>query len=212
MNTRCLLCSLAFAGAITVLAVVPSLTGPASGQEQPAVEPLLKQWEKEVQARLEKDAKLKALAAKFPLVLLHSRALYAGGDYKHSAFSFIHQSADPDRHHNDVQLLFHNGDVLTESVSGQTEIPVKTWNHVAMVRDGRKIVVYLNGHEAPEVSDEASNSDPSGSDEVFIGGYGYNFEGRIDEIAIYDRPLPADEVARHYRAADVTPVARPSRP
>jgi hypothetical protein len=69
----------------------------------------MEQWEKDIRTRLEKDARLKALAAKYPLVLLHSRALYAGGDYKRSAYSFIHESADEAKHRNDVQVLFHNG-------------------------------------------------------------------------------------------------------
>jgi hypothetical protein len=55
----------------------------------------MQQWEKDVRARLDKDAKLKALAAKHPLVVLHSRALYAGGDYGQSAYSFIHESGRP---------------------------------------------------------------------------------------------------------------------
>jgi hypothetical protein len=69
----------------------------------------MEQWEKDIRARLEKDAKLKALAAKHPLVVLHSRALYCAGDYKESAYSFVHESADEAKHRNNVQLLFHNG-------------------------------------------------------------------------------------------------------
>ena len=52
---------------------------------------------------------MKALAAKYPLVVLHSRVLYRIGDYHRSAYSFIHQSADEKTHRNNVQLLFHNG-------------------------------------------------------------------------------------------------------
>jgi hypothetical protein len=29
----------------------------------------------------------------------------------------------------------------------------------------------------------------------------FNFEGRIDEVAIYLRSVPANELRRHYRAA-----------
>jgi hypothetical protein len=69
----------------------------------------MQQWGKDIRARLKKDAKLNKLAAKHPLVILHSRALYAGGDYKRSAYSFIHESADEGKHRNNVQILFHNG-------------------------------------------------------------------------------------------------------
>jgi hypothetical protein len=91
-------------------AVVPVLfpNGP-QGDAKPKVELLMPRWEKEVRAAMEKDAKLKALAAKHPLVLLHSRALYAEGDYKRSCYSFIHESTDSAKHHNEVHLQFHNG-------------------------------------------------------------------------------------------------------
>ncbi len=70
--------------------------------------PMMKEWEQEVRARIAKDAKLKALAAKYPLVLLHSRA-YARGDYDLSAFSFIYETSDPEKHGNNVQFLWGNG-------------------------------------------------------------------------------------------------------
>jgi hypothetical protein len=102
------------------------------------------------------------------------------------------------------KLLFHTGDRLKEGLLGRTDIKTKTWNHVAMVREGRKVIVYLNGGPAAEVSGEAGTSVPAGTDRLFIGGRndGFaGFEGRIDEVAVYNRPLSMDEVAGHYRAA-----------
>ncbi len=95
-----------------VARLVPAFmpNGPASGDAKPNVDALTKRWEKEIRARLEKDAKPKLLAAKHPLVVLHSRTLYFGdGEYKKSAYSFIHESTDKAKHGNDVQILFHNG-------------------------------------------------------------------------------------------------------
>jgi len=95
---------------ITILAVVavavPSLI---RGDDQQTIEQMIKQWDKQIRSSMEKDAKSKALAAKHPLVVLHSRHLYAEGDYKGSAFSFVYETADPAKHGNDVQILFHNG-------------------------------------------------------------------------------------------------------
>ncbi len=94
--------------ALLLLAVSPP--SGAQTNEKPDVGPLLQQWEKDVRARLDKNDKLKALAETYSLVVLHSRAKYAGGDYKHSAYSFIYRTSDEKKHFNDVQLLFDNGD------------------------------------------------------------------------------------------------------
>jgi hypothetical protein len=112
MSTRSQIRSLAGAGALAFFATaILPLGSPAEDKKQP-VDRLLQQWEKEIKGRLKKDAKLKALAAKYPLVVLHSRARYAGRDYKRSAYSFIYESAAEDaedKHRNNVQVLFHNG-------------------------------------------------------------------------------------------------------
>jgi hypothetical protein len=109
MSTRSQIRSLASAGVLAFLATAILPLGSAAEDEKQPVEPLLRQWEKEIQGRLKKDRKLKALAAKHPLVILHSRARYANGDYKRSAYSFIYESADEGKHRNNVQILFHNG-------------------------------------------------------------------------------------------------------
>jgi hypothetical protein len=101
--------SVTLRGLASCLAVALLAYGRVSSQDKPGVAPLLRQWEKDVRQRMAKDKTLRFLAAKYPLVVLHSRALYAGGDYKGSAYSFTHQSANPAKHKNDVQLLFHNG-------------------------------------------------------------------------------------------------------
>ncbi len=69
---------------------------------------LLAGWSKTVTAKIEKDATLKELAAKYPPVLLHSRR-YAGGRYLFSTYSFIYETAEEAKHFNDVQIQFDNG-------------------------------------------------------------------------------------------------------
>ena len=83
----------------------------AQGQEKPV--PQLQQWEQDVRLRIAKDDKLKPLAAKYPLVLLHSLRLYSDADQW--AFSFINETSDstknshPTRGYNDFQLRFNGG-------------------------------------------------------------------------------------------------------
>ena len=104
---------------------------------------------------------------------------------------------------NSGKLFFYNGDSLKETLAGTTEIPPKKWTHVVLVRDGRKVAVYLNGNPKPEVSGEAAAGFAPDCVQVFVGGRNdnlANFEGRIDEAALYDRALSPEEIARHYAA------------
>ncbi len=86
--------------------------------------------------------------------------------------------------------------------TGETVIAPRTWNHVALVREGRRASLYLNGAETPEIACEASPATVDGR-LVFGGadGMAETLEGRIDEIAVFGRALKADEIARRVRLA-----------
>jgi hypothetical protein len=102
------------------------------------------------------------------------------------------------------KLFVYNGDWLEEVLVGKTEIAPQTWNHVVFVRDRRKVTVYLNGETSPEISGEAAPGHGPGVDQLFLGGRNdglFNFEGKMDEVALYDRALSAEEAASHFRAA-----------
>lgn len=113
---------------------------------------------------------------------------------------------------NTGKLIFHNGDNDDQVLAGSTVIERWTWNHVVLVRDGDKVTVYLNGN--PEIDGKAKSPIPPTVAQFFVGGRcdrESNFEGRIDETAIYDRALTADEVTKLYRAATgTTSVAKTS--
>src|SRR5207244_455751 len=82
-------------------------TGLRQEDDTTVIDRLMAQWDKDVRDRISKDEKLKAIAAKNPLVILHSRAYASGGRYGRSAFSFVHETSDPSKHRSNVQLLFH---------------------------------------------------------------------------------------------------------
>lgn len=102
------------------------------------------------------------------------------------------------------KLFFYNGDELKQLLVGKTEIPLKTWTYVALVRDGDRMTLYVNGYPEPEIDAQAEVSYPNSMEQFFIGGrYDniFNFEGKIDEVAVYDRLLSSQEVAKHYAAS-----------
>ena len=102
------------------------------------------------------------------------------------------------------RLFFSNGKGQGETLQGKTEILAKTWNNVVVVRDSKKLVVYLNGKTPPEISGETRVAFPPGLDEVFIAGRNDNladFYGKISEVSIYNRALTPQEITKHYSAA-----------
>jgi len=82
-----------------------------------------------------------------------------------------------------------------------------TWSHVAFVYDGTTWKFYINGTLESMVSPangQLGNIIPSALN-LRIGGRYWdmpngNFSGVIDEVAIYNRSITADEVAAHYAA------------
>ncbi|MBN9691269.1 MAG: c-type cytochrome [Verrucomicrobia bacterium] len=113
------------------------------------------------------------------------------------------------------RLFFFNGNERNTLLVGRTEIPWLTWNHVVLIRDERRVTVYLNGQPTPEISGEADLTWPAGTQTVFFGGRNDRFapfEGRLDELAVYDRVLTATEVADHVRRSELPNRAQAAAP
>lgn len=81
---------------------------------------------------------------------------------------------------------------------GRTAIAPKSWNQVAVVRDGARVSVYLNG------SEEMSGHIPvAAGGELLFGaapGETATLEGKLDEAVLFRRPLGAGEIRRHSEA------------
>ncbi|PQO27374.1 hypothetical protein C5Y96_17690 [Blastopirellula marina] len=76
---------------------------------------------------------------------------------------------------------------------GKTPIQRWTWANVVLVRKGKDVGVYLNG----QLEIEAQADSIATTDHVYIGGHANNtnnWEGRLDEVAIFDRALTIAEI------------------
>jgi hypothetical protein len=92
-------------------------------------------------------------------------------------------------------LIFQQG--TADPAVGSTPLQRWSWNRVALVRDGDRVRVYLNGSEKPEIDIAAGNASQVHIPSVFIGGRSdneSNWEGRIDEVAIFDKPLSGTQI------------------
>ncbi|MBI5820620.1 MAG: hypothetical protein HZA88_16760 [Verrucomicrobia bacterium] len=95
------------------------------------------------------------------------------------------------------RLIFFHGDDAAAATAGKTVISRWQWQHVVLVREGQTMRVYLNGQL--EIETKTAADIPAGLDQCFFGGRSdndSNWEGRLDEIAVFNRALSAKEVAR----------------
>ncbi len=91
---------------------------------------------------------------------------------------------------------------------GQTsEAPLELgrWHQLVIIQDGRQLRVHVDGKGTPELtvalpaSVALIVSNPGAS----LGGHAqgeYGLEGKLDEAAVFDRVLTAEEIAEHYQA------------
>jgi hypothetical protein len=98
-------------------------------------------------------------------------------------------------------------------VRDRVPLPLNTWHHVAFVADGEKLTLYRNGIEVVSMPYHGLHRDPR-IKALAIGtklnrlGNGpeerdFNmWDGCLDELAIFNHPLTADEVLRLCQSAN----------
>lgn len=121
----------------------------------------------------------------------HGEHLGIGGNYKAEAQG---------------RLILFNGNAADQLLIGKTKLALKAWHHVVLVREGAKVRVHLDGKPVPDLEGELPVKIES--DEIFIGGRADNFanwEGKLDEFAIFDRALTPNEASALYQAAKIPP-------
>jgi Concanavalin A-like lectin/glucanases superfamily len=102
------------------------------------------------------------------------------------------------------RLFVSTGSAKATGLSGKTKLEPRTWHHVALVREGREVLVYLDGNPRPEIAGEAGAEVIKGVAVMHVGGCAgslASFEGKIDEVAVFDRALSSNEVTAHFQAS-----------
>jgi hypothetical protein len=79
---------------------------------------------------------------------------------------------------------------------GSTGLPLNAWSHLAATYDGATLRLYVNG--ALVTSRAVGTAIVTSTAALRIGGnsvWGEYFQGRIDEVRLYNRALSASEIA-----------------
>jgi len=86
------------------------------------------------------------------------------------------------------------------TVAGRRPLAPRKWHHVVFVREAARVLVYLDGASEPDLAVDLP-SRLAGAGEIFVGGRSdgvVGLEGKVDEVAVFARPLaPADVAALH---------------
>ena len=102
---------------------------------------------------------------------------------------------------NDIQIWTPNGGSLNTTYS----FADSEWHHVATIADGTTLKTYYDG-KLIGTAGNATTSYGTSAYNVHIGGGGVfdpngnYFQGNMDEVAIFNKAIPAARVAEHYSA------------
>ncbi|MDH3582706.1 MAG: HEAT repeat domain-containing protein, partial [Phycisphaerae bacterium] len=114
-------------------------------------------------------------------------------------------------HAAEGRLIVYHGNRSGGLLAGRAKVESESWHHVAMVRDDERVRVYLNGNPKPEIDGKLPRTYPDGHPQFFFGGRNDNFanlQGRLDEVALYDRAISPEEIGAHYRKVNLAPATR----
>ncbi|MFT5525598.1 MAG: hypothetical protein ACI9G1_001721 [Pirellulaceae bacterium] len=94
------------------------------------------------------------------------------------------------------KLIFVQGKNDAAIAVGKSQVERWKWHHVALVREGKRVQVYLDGKLEIDVE---SGLPTTSSQQLLFAGRGDKkdgWEGRLDEIAVFDRVLTGAEIVQ----------------
>jgi len=101
-----------------------------------------------------------------------------------------------------LNAAVRTADGAWKSCTGKDPLPLKTWHHVVLTADGEVLRLYEQGEQVAEMA--CSLLQPVGSAPIWFGtasGNSGRWNGRIDEVAFFDRALEESQVVSLYQYA-----------
>jgi len=120
-------------------------------------------------------------------------------------FAIRNEGVDSDGNPNENAVSLFHGQLggLAVNANGGT-VALAQWQHLAGVADGEFIRVYLNGREVNAVPYDGTilrgTGEGLGVGDSFSSLTTIRYNGYLDELAIWNLPLSADELLSHYEA------------
>ncbi|MBI3305117.1 fibronectin type III domain-containing protein [Candidatus Parcubacteria bacterium] len=106
-----------------------------------------------------------------------------------------------------LMFLFYDnpgGTTYRRAVSATNVVPLNTWTHVVGVVNNNEMYVYINGVDVTSTRDGGGVSLSDTSRTVFLSkwptGSSDFFNGKIDEVAIYDQAFSSTQICGLYKA------------
>jgi RHS repeat-associated protein len=118
-----------------------------------------------------------------------------GGTFPNTNFQLIADNTGK------LMFLVFTSTTSNVNVISPSSIPLNTWQHVVGSFDGTTIALYLNGVMVAQQA--AAVTMQTGSGGVGIGADpngGNPWNGRLDEVAIYNSAIPSSRVQAHFNA------------
>ncbi|QDV45316.1 Neutral/alkaline non-lysosomal ceramidase [Stieleria neptunia] len=157
------------------------------------------------------QAKLETLPATYSVSMWFWNGLPADG-IQHTGTLF---SRDSNASRESLSIVGDDQGMTTLAVDtgsarhvAATPLATKAWHHVTLVREADAVVIYLDGNAEPELDVRHQTVADEPAAEISFG----QFDGKLDEVALFARPLSAEASAGIYRTADMQRPARPRRP
>ena len=109
--------------------------------------------------------------------------------------------ADTDAHRPAAYVVKQSSPNSPLGVNGTSQIPLNTWTHLALTYNNSSLIFYVNGNSVRSVATSGALLTSTGV--LRIGGnsvWGEFFQGRIDEVRIYNRALTRAEIQADMKA------------